>query len=136
MEAEAAAEAEAEVGASLGAGADGDPSTSSSPPPRPPPIPPPAVHALVHCFMGRSRSVTVAAAFACAELGMGAEEALATIRAAKPDAAPNQGFRRLLERWADSAEDAVEWGRRVKARGEEPLSICSVLSALAGGGDR
>ena len=56
--------------------------------------------AFVHCHMGRSRSVTVAAAFAVAELGVGAEEALDIVAKAKPDAAPNYGFREQLTRWA------------------------------------
>jgi protein-tyrosine phosphatase len=55
--------------------------------------------ALVHCYMGRSRSVTVAAAFIAAVRGCSAQEALEQIRERRPDARPNDGFREQLEHW-------------------------------------
>ena len=61
--------------------------------------------ALVHCHMGRSRSVTVAAAFIAAVRGCSAQEALEQIRERRPDARPNDGFREQLEHWV--AEKSV-----------------------------
>jgi predicted protein tyrosine phosphatase/rhodanese-related sulfurtransferase len=55
--------------------------------------------ALVHCYMGRSRSVTVAAAFIAAVRGGSAQEALEQIRERRPEAPPNDGFREQLEHW-------------------------------------
>ena len=55
--------------------------------------------ALVHCYMGRSRSVTVAAAFIGYMRHCTAEQALETVRVAKPDARPNTGFMKQLDDW-------------------------------------
>lgn len=56
--------------------------------------------ALVHCFMGRSRSVSVAAAYAVHAMGVGAREALGMIKARRPEAGPNYGFVQQLKKWA------------------------------------
>ena len=57
--------------------------------------------ALVHCFMGRSRSVSVAAAYAMHAMDrMDPAEALAAIKARRPEAGPNYGFLRQLDEWA------------------------------------
>lgn len=54
---------------------------------------------LVHCQAGISRSVTVVAAFLIKNKGMTATQALAKIRAVRPIANPNRGFRAALRRW-------------------------------------
>lgn len=51
---------------------------------------------LVHCQMGKSRSVTVAAACLMQAHGMGWQDALQQVQRARPQAAPNIGFLRQL----------------------------------------
>jgi len=51
---------------------------------------------LVHCQMGKSRSVTVAAACLMLAHGMGWRDALQQVQRARPQAAPNIGFLRQL----------------------------------------
>lgn len=53
---------------------------------------------LIHCQMGKSRSVTVAAAILMQDAGIGWREALRRVRSARPRAAPNPGFLRELRR--------------------------------------
>ena len=53
---------------------------------------------LIHCQMGKSRSVTVAAAILMQAAGIGWREALRRVRSARPRAAPNPGFLRALRR--------------------------------------
>ena len=64
--------------------------------------------ALVHCYMGRSRSVIVAAAFLAATRGLSAEAALEIIRAQRPDAWPNDGFRRQLAEWVGARQSRTD----------------------------
>lgn len=47
---------------------------------------------LVHCFAGRSRSVTVILAYLMRTHHMSLSEALELVRSKRPQAAPNQGF--------------------------------------------
>lgn len=47
---------------------------------------------LVHCFAGRSRSVTVVVAYLMKTLRMSFTEAFVLVRAKRPQAAPNPGF--------------------------------------------
>lgn len=47
---------------------------------------------LVHCFAGRSRSVTVVVAYLMKMLGMDFSQAFDLVRAKRPQAAPNPGF--------------------------------------------
>lgn len=61
---------------------------------------------LVHCFRGKSRSATICAMYMMRELGMSYDEAIATIRAARPTAAPNSGFERALRRLDDGRREA------------------------------
>ena len=51
---------------------------------------------LIHCQMGKSRSVTIAAACLMREHGLGWQEALRRVQCARPQAAPNLGFLRTL----------------------------------------
>ncbi|KAF4804912.1 Dual specificity protein phosphatase 12 [Turdus rufiventris] len=53
--------------------------------------------ALVRCHAGVSRSVAVVAAYLMKTQGLGWEEALAAVRAAKPDAQVNPGFQGQLQ---------------------------------------
>ena len=62
--------------------------------------------ALVHCYMGRSRSVSVTAAYAVHALGISVHEAIGRIKAMKPDASPNRGFVQQLEDWAAAKKRA------------------------------
>ena len=61
---------------------------------------------LVHCFRGKSRSATICAMYMMRALGMSYDEAIATIRAARPTAAPNSGFERALRRLDDGRREA------------------------------
>ena len=64
---------------------------------------------LIHCQMGKSRSVTVAAAILMQEdAGMGWREALRRVRSARPQAAPNLGFLRELRRLEEAMAAACE----------------------------
>jgi protein-tyrosine phosphatase len=51
---------------------------------------------LVHCYQGKSRSVTICCAYMMKTGLMGYSEALAAIRTVRPMAAPNSGFERFL----------------------------------------
>ena len=61
---------------------------------------------LVHCFQGKSRSATICAMYMMRALGMSYDEAISTIRAARPTAAPNSGFERALRRLDDGRREA------------------------------
>ncbi|KAI0739126.1 hypothetical protein C8Q80DRAFT_1112923 [Daedaleopsis nitida] len=52
---------------------------------------------LVHCQAGMSRSVAIVAAYLMVTQGLDPEAALETIRKARPDVQPNEGFMRQLE---------------------------------------
>eukprot|EP01062_Namystynia_karyoxenos_P018630 TRINITY_DN16952_c0_g1_i1.p2 TRINITY_DN16952_c0_g1~~TRINITY_DN16952_c0_g1_i1.p2 ORF type:complete len:359 (+),score=81.46 TRINITY_DN16952_c0_g1_i1:90-1166(+) len=56
---------------------------------------------LVHCRLGRSRSATVCAAYLIARGGAGADDAVATVRRARPSSQPNAGFVRQLALWEE-----------------------------------
>ncbi|XWS09026.1 hypothetical protein CRYUN_Cryun40dG0050600 [Craigia yunnanensis] len=47
---------------------------------------------LVHCFVGKSRSVTIVVAYLMKKLGMGLSQALEHVKSKRPLAAPNSGF--------------------------------------------
>ena len=63
---------------------------------------------LIHCQMGKSRSVTVAAAILMQDAGIGWREALRRVRSARPRAAPNPGFLRALRRLEEAMAAACE----------------------------
>ncbi len=52
---------------------------------------------LIHCFAGRSRSVTVLTAFLMRSQHLTLNGALAAVTAVRPFAAPNAGFMRQLQ---------------------------------------
>ena len=64
----------------------------------------------VHCHGGVSRSAMVVAACLMAELGCTSDEALATLRARRPEVALNPVFRPLLAAWESALRRAAPRG--------------------------
>jgi dual specificity phosphatase 12 len=62
---------------------------------------------LVHCMAGRSRFVTIVAAYLMVECRMTREEALALIRSAREEAVPNAHFVAHLDRLGAGARAAL-----------------------------
>ncbi|XP_004508378.1 dual specificity protein phosphatase 1 isoform X2 [Cicer arietinum] len=60
---------------------------------------------LVHCFAGRSRSVTIIVAYLMKTCGMSLSEALQHVKDRRPQAAPNRGFICQLEDFEKSLLD-------------------------------
>ncbi|KAM5569281.1 dual specificity protein phosphatase 1-like [Rosa sericea] len=52
---------------------------------------------LVHCFVGKSRSVTIVLAYLMKKHGMSLSEALEHVRSRRPQASPNAGFMSQLQ---------------------------------------
>ncbi|KAM1216077.1 hypothetical protein ACFX2J_012406 [Malus domestica] len=52
---------------------------------------------LVHCFVGRSRSVTIIVAYLMKKHGMSISQALEHVKSRRPQASPNAGFISQLE---------------------------------------
>ncbi|XP_071464931.1 dual specificity protein phosphatase 15 isoform X2 [Marmota flaviventris] len=63
---------------------------------------------LVHCFAGISRSTTIVTAYVMTVTGLGWREVLEAIKATRPIANPNPGFRQQLEEFG--------WGNSRKLR--------------------
>ncbi|KAL4398154.1 hypothetical protein HN51_002759 [Arachis hypogaea] len=59
---------------------------------------------LVHCFAGKSRSVTVVVAYLMKTRGMSLSEALQHVKSRRPLASPNPGFIRQLEDFEKSLQ--------------------------------
>uniref|UniRef100_A0A1D1Z5S4 Dual specificity protein phosphatase 1 n=1 Tax=Anthurium amnicola TaxID=1678845 RepID=A0A1D1Z5S4_9ARAE len=59
---------------------------------------------LVHCFAGRSRSVTVVVAYLMKKHHMSLSEALALVKSKRPNIAPNYGFLKQLENFEKSLQ--------------------------------
>ncbi|KAF9673306.1 hypothetical protein SADUNF_Sadunf10G0010400 [Salix dunnii] len=59
---------------------------------------------LVHCFVGRSRSVTIVVAYLMKRHGMGLSEALAHVKSKRPQAGPNSGFISQLQDFEKSLQ--------------------------------
>ncbi|CAK8563552.1 unnamed protein product [Lathyrus sativus] len=59
---------------------------------------------LVHCYAGRSRSVTIIVAYLMKYRGMSLSEALQHVKNKRPKAAPNRGFIRQLEEFEKSLQ--------------------------------
>ncbi|XAR57196.1 Phosphoprotein phosphatase [Bertholletia excelsa] len=57
---------------------------------------------LVHCFVGRSRSVTIVVAYLMKKHGMSLSEALQLVRSKRHIAAPNSGFMSQLQEFEKS----------------------------------
>ncbi|KAM4842592.1 dual specificity protein phosphatase 15 [Thomomys bottae] len=84
---------------------------------------------LVHCFAGISRSTTIVTAYVMTVTGLGWREVLEAIKATRPIANPNPGFRQQLEEFG--------WGNSRKLRrqleerfGESPFRDEEDLRAL------
>ncbi|XP_016883144.1 dual specificity protein phosphatase 15 isoform X2 [Homo sapiens] len=83
---------------------------------------------LVHCFAGISRSTTIVTAYVMTVTGLGWRDVLEAIKATRPIANPNPGFRQQLEEfgWASSQKDGSgfatededkEWPHRLAQQG-------------------
>ncbi|CAO2165012.1 unnamed protein product, partial [Urochloa humidicola] len=68
---------------------------------------------LVHCFVGRSRSVTIVVAYLMKKHQMSLESALSLVRSKRPQVAPNEGFISQLENFEKSLQ--VEQERRTES---------------------
>ena len=66
---------------------------------------------LVHCFAGKSRSVTICAAYAMATEGTTLTETMTRIRSVRPVAGPNSGFMRQLRDFEEELTQARGKGR-------------------------
>ncbi|XP_006644194.1 dual specificity protein phosphatase 1B-like isoform X2 [Oryza brachyantha] len=66
---------------------------------------------LVHCFAGRSRSVTIVVAYLMKKHQMSLESALSLVRSKRPQVAPNEGFLSQLENFEKSLQ--VEQERKI-----------------------
>ena len=88
---------------------------------------------LVHCQMGRSRSVTLTAAHLMAKRGIGWREALSCVRVGARRGSPNTGFLRALKSYEATLQAASEHAAQCSCkemaalRGLRTLS-CSVCS--------
>ncbi|KAK7361902.1 hypothetical protein VNO77_03993 [Canavalia gladiata] len=63
---------------------------------------------LVHCFAGRSRSVTIIVAYLMKTSGMSFSEAMQHVRRKRPSAYPNAGFIQQLEDFEKSIQGTYE----------------------------
>lgn len=54
---------------------------------------------LVHCYLGRSRSVSIIIAYLCKYKNMTVDEALKFIQGLRPQARPNSGFMNQLNKF-------------------------------------
>ncbi|GLT99783.1 hypothetical protein SLE2022_171990 [Rubroshorea leprosula] len=61
---------------------------------------------LVHCFVGRSRSVTIVVAYLMKKRGMNPSQALEYVKSKRPQAAPNSGFLSQLQEFEKSLQGA------------------------------
>ncbi|XP_019154819.1 PREDICTED: dual specificity protein phosphatase 1-like isoform X4 [Ipomoea nil] len=68
---------------------------------------------LVHCYMGRSRSVTVVVSYLMKKHGMGMSEALELVKSKRPLACPNAGFMLVLQNYE---KILIELGRNMRGR--------------------
>ncbi|KAG1362396.1 Dual specificity protein phosphatase 1 [Cocos nucifera] len=62
---------------------------------------------LVHCFAGRSRSVTVITAYLMKKYHMSLSHALSVVRSKRPQIAPNHGFMTQLETYEKSLRGSM-----------------------------
>ncbi|XP_021905056.1 dual specificity protein phosphatase 1-like [Carica papaya] len=63
---------------------------------------------LVHCMVGRSRSVTIVVAYLMKEYGMSLSQALEHVKRKRPVAAPNFGFTLQLQEFERSLKGGCE----------------------------
>ncbi|CAN0886817.1 Dual specificity protein phosphatase 1 [Linum grandiflorum] len=67
---------------------------------------------LVHCFVGRSRSVTIILAYLMKKRGMTVSQALEHVRSRRPQASPNLGFVLQLREYERLLKDNCERNQR------------------------
>ena len=84
---------------------------------------------LVHCQMGRSRSVTLAAAYLMAEHGLDWRAALVAVQRARPSAAPNTGFMRQLKQYSPRTPSTPL--TCFATHGDDPSMCCSCHETAA-----
>ncbi|KAI2594362.1 dual specificity phosphatase 15 [Homo sapiens] len=86
---------------------------------------------LVHCFAGISRSTTIVTAYVMTVTGLGWRDVLEAIKATRPIANPNPGFRQQLEEfgWASSQKGARH--RTSKTSGAQCPPMTSATCLLA-----
>ncbi|KAF3604536.1 hypothetical protein F2Q69_00037220 [Brassica cretica] len=83
---------------------------------------------LVHCFVGKSRSVTVVVAYLMKKQGMTLTQALQHVQSIRPVANPNTGFIRQLQDLEKSLQELV--GRKAKwCGGTRPVHLNLLLLA-------
>ncbi|XP_044311710.1 dual specificity protein phosphatase 15 [Varanus komodoensis] len=91
---------------------------------------------LVHCLAGISRSTTIVLAYAMAVTQLSWHEALEAVKAVRPVANPNLGFRRQLEEYACS-RSAEKIHRQLERKyGKGPFNDDKDLRALLPPGKR
>lgn len=78
---------------------------------------------LVHCYMGRSRSVTLVVAYLMARKALPLRDALALVRRVRPQARPNAGFYQELVAYEDQLRDAGVIASPSLAESEDALGI-------------
>ncbi|KAM7257980.1 hypothetical protein ACFE04_013721 [Oxalis oulophora] len=69
---------------------------------------------LVHCFVGRSRSVTIVVAYLMKKHGMSLSQALEHVRTRRPQASPNTGFITQLQAFEKSLKEDEDSERHDK----------------------
>ncbi|KAF8401640.1 hypothetical protein HHK36_012586 [Tetracentron sinense] len=65
---------------------------------------------LVHCFVGRSRSVTIVIAYLMKKHNMSLSQALDHVKSKRPQAAPNSGFMLQLQNFEESLRGCSSLG--------------------------
>ncbi|XP_058001035.1 dual specificity protein phosphatase 1-like [Hevea brasiliensis] len=59
---------------------------------------------LIHCFVGKSRSVTIVVGYLMRKYGMSLSQALGHVKSRRPQAAPNSGFISQLQDFENSLQ--------------------------------
>uniref|UniRef100_A0A6J0US30 Dual specificity protein phosphatase 15 n=1 Tax=Pogona vitticeps TaxID=103695 RepID=A0A6J0US30_9SAUR len=91
---------------------------------------------LVHCLAGISRSTTIVLAYVMAVTQLGWQEALEAVKAVRPVANPNPGFRQQLEEY-ESSRSAQKIHQRLERKyGASPFNDEEEIRALLPSGKR
>ena len=84
--------------------------------------------ALVHCYVGQSRSVAIVTAYLVNSLGWPLDRAAAHVVACRRIAGPNAGFVRRLPTPPSQRLRSSQWRRRVDAPDDRALPVLSLSS--------
>ncbi|GAB2269900.1 hypothetical protein Dimus_004819 [Dionaea muscipula] len=76
---------------------------------------------LVHCFAGKSRSVTVVVAYLMKRHGMSLNQAMNHVRARRPKATPNVGFYKQLINFEKSLQASGEHELKIRVEGSRGI---------------